>query len=100
MKYKVLIRKNATGEERFYSMDDIEWDESSEFWWTEGNFGCDCNRGSSFLRAGGPGPADDPHWNSADFECGDTAYTCLYAVLEDGTRIELDAPPERTSGDA
>lgn len=72
-------------------MDDVEWTDSSVFWWTEGNFGCDCNRGSSFLRAGGPGPADDPHWNNVDFDCGDTAYSVLYCELADGRRVPIDA---------
>lgn len=98
MKYSVLIRDNETGEARTYSMGDIEWDDSSEFWWTEGNFGCDCNRHLSFLRAGGPGPADDPHWNNADRACGETAYTVPYAVLEDGTQIVLDSPERRSGG--
>lgn len=40
MKYSVLIRQNATGIERLRHMDDIEWDDSSEYWWTEGNMGC------------------------------------------------------------
>jgi hypothetical protein len=90
MKYSVLIRNNATGEERTYAMDDVEWDDSSEYWWRGGNFGCDCNRHTSFLRAGGPGPADDPHWNDADHECGETAYSVPYATLADGTRVDID----------
>jgi hypothetical protein len=90
MKYSVLIRKNDTGEERTYRSDDVEWDDTTEFFWTEGNFACDCNRHLSFLRAGGPGPADDPHWNNAEHDCGDTAYAVPYATLEDGSRVELD----------
>lgn len=91
MKYSVLIRDNATGEERMYP-GDVDWDPdgSTVFYWTEGNAACDCNRYLSFLRAGGPGPANDPHWNRADRECGRSAYSVPYALLEDGTKIELD----------
>lgn len=85
MKYKVAIRKNSTGEIRLYDLGDIPWGESSEFWWTEGNMSCDCNRQWDFERAGGDPITEDP-----DPDCGDIKYSALYAELEDGTRIPLD----------
>jgi hypothetical protein len=102
MGYEVTIRKNDTGEVRRYAMD-FDWDkdegQTDLFWWTDGNFGCDCNRGSSFLRAGGPGPADDPHWNNVEFDCGHEGYTVLHAYLPDGRVIPIDAPADQSTGD-
>ena len=86
--YHVALRNNVTGETRLFRYD-MEWDDD-EFMWTEGNYGCDCNRHLAFLRAGGPGPADDPYWNNAERECGDSKYSALYAELPDGQRIGLD----------
>lgn len=92
MSYKVAIRDNATGEVRIGAYD-FEWFKedggTDDFWWTEGNMSCDCNRHLEFLRAGGPGPADDPHWNNVEHACGDGAYSVLYAELPDGKRIAL-----------
>lgn len=52
--YTVSITDTTTGETRERTYDDLgEWDEGSEYWWTDGNFGCDCNRGLEFGRAGG-----------------------------------------------
>jgi hypothetical protein len=50
MTYSVAIRKNETGEVRICEME-VPWGETSLFWWTEGNFGCDCNRELLFERA-------------------------------------------------
>lgn len=94
--YHVAIRDNRTGEVRLYR-EDMEWDEHDHFSWTENNYSCDCNRHLFFLRANGPGPADDPHWNNADRECGEELYTALYAELPTGERIELDLPSRRMS---
>ena len=81
--YKVLLRNNETGEERFVESTE-EWGESSKYLWTEGNFQCDCNRHLIFEMAAGVVPEDD------ECECGDERYTALYAELPDGTRYELD----------
>ena len=83
MAYQIYIRKNATGEVRVYSCPDLDWEEHSLGWWTEGNMGCDCNRHLCFERAGGREPA----WNEGS--CGETAYAALFAELADGSRIEL-----------
>ena len=90
MSYTVAIRNNSTGEIRLM-LEDLEWDESSRFWWTDGSFGCDCNRHLEFMRAGGPWPEDDPHWNDAEHECGDEAYSVLYVDLPSGERIQIDS---------
>lgn len=95
MHARVLIRHNPTGEERWYT---DEWsfnhpketrEESlflGEFVWTDGNFSCDCNRALLFARAEGQPDPDNR-------ECGDSEYTAVKAVLDDGTEVELDAPP-------
>src|SRR5690606_15034465 len=60
MQYRVCIRNTATGEERIESG---EWEHEVStilFHWLENNFSCDCNRHLQFLRAGGPGPENDP----------------------------------------
>lgn len=89
MTYKVAIRKNSTGEIRQY---EIEWDwfkdDSDDFyWWTQGNYQCDCNRELSFIRASGREVTDEEF---DAVQCTDGAYSALYAELPDGRRIELD----------
>lgn len=81
--YKVAIRKNETGEV-VMTEHDLEWTDGSEFWWTFGNMGCDCNRRLCFDRA--KGIEIDPE----AVECGETEYSALYAELEDGTKIPLE----------
>lgn len=90
MSYKVAIRKNSTGEVRISSYD-FEWYKSAEytdlFWWTEGNYGCDCNRHLEFERATGRVLEDH---EISDAKCGEDAYTCLWAELPSGERIVID----------
>ncbi len=94
MSYKIAIRKNATGEIRVYELERCDWDDASLFWLSrgQGNFGCDCNRELEFVRAGGPGPEDDPYWNELETECGHERFDILYAELPDGSRHEVDGP--------
>jgi hypothetical protein len=94
--YKVAIQKIETGEIR---MRDVEfpWDEASDYWWTEGNMGCDCNLELEWRRAGGVGPADDPNHNTAERECGNVVYRTLYALLPSGEKVELMGPADQTS---
>lgn len=82
MTYRVAIRKNETGEVRFYQ-DPSEWTESDYFYWTDGNAGCDCNRELFFERAAGN------EINLDAVKCSDDRFSCLYAELPDGRRIEL-----------
>jgi hypothetical protein len=87
MPYSVVIRKNETGETRTRHFTNLDWKEGSHFWWTAGNFGCDCNRHLEFERAGGR-PESDGLWDEA--ECSDGRYTVLHADLPDGRRILID----------
>lgn len=90
MKYVIVLRNNATGEERRYA-DGFDWDDEDvfTFMWTEGNYGCDCNRELFFGYAGGE------KRDLGTELCGSERYTALYAEREDGSRIELDAPGEK-----
>lgn len=83
--YSVLLRNNETGEERLIKYP-LQWDYSSHFLWTEGNYACDCNRHLFFDRAIGIEPIN--------VECGENKYSALYALLPDGTKHELDLSEE------
>jgi hypothetical protein len=65
--------------------EDLEWHDGSLWWWTEGNFGCDCNSEDEWLRAGGVAEKITP-----DNACGDKRFSVLYADLPDGTHIQID----------
>jgi hypothetical protein len=54
----------------------------SQIYWTEGNFGCDCNRGARFALAGGE---PDP-----DVVCGDTRFYVPAAYCSGGVVIPID----------
>lgn len=80
--YSVAIKNNATGEIRLCDQNH-EWNgEGSEFWWTEGNMSCDCNRHSEFERAGGNEHPDQ-------IECDDTKYSILYFIVN-GKKIKVN----------
>lgn len=83
--YKVLLRNNDTGEERWVNHE-LPWESHSHFMWTEGNYGCDCNRHLFFERAKGREPDDD------ECGCGETRYAAICAEMSDGTQHTLDAP--------
>ena len=69
---KITITKKRTGEAVSYEEDGMI-DDNVKFLWTEGNYGCDCNRGLFFHRAKGLPDTDNP--------CNEG----LYAVtLDDG----------------
>ncbi len=68
----VHIRRNADGVVRVYPFPEYGWDDdpdgASEFMWSDGNYGCDCNRSLFFARS--VGEDDDPNR-----VCGDTAFS-------------------------
>jgi hypothetical protein len=78
--YQVAIKNNSTGEIRLCSQD-LDWDESSFFWWTQGNMGCDCNRELEFYRARGV--------ELEEVWCGEGRYSVCF-VLVDGKKILLE----------
>jgi hypothetical protein len=69
----VKIRNNETGEIRdFYTdtiISDDEGFEWNDYWWSEGNASCDCNRGLFFEEANGK------KYEEIDTECGDGKYS-------------------------
>jgi hypothetical protein len=89
MSYVVRIRDTATGEERDCPMR-FDWFKpdggDDEFWWTEGNFSCDCNRELEFRRAAG----EDPDANSVECNVGSNRFKALHATLPDGRLIPID----------
>ena len=88
MAYDVVIRKTDTGEVRRCTMEDLDWfkDDGADdfYWWTEGNFGCDCNRERIFQRAANEEESENP-------ECGETRYVVERVILPNGLEIEIDA---------
>ena len=56
----------------------------ADYMYTDGNYGCDCNRHLFFEQALGNDPQEH-------FPCGDrVAYTIVYALDDDGFRTELN----------
>lgn len=45
--------------------DDVEWQDGVGYQWTDGNFGCDCNRSEFILR-------ENPDLELDPLECGET----------------------------
>lgn len=98
MAYKVHIIDTTTGEGRDHLLPELNWfhedGTGSEFLWTEGNFGCDCNRALEWIRASGREPTEE------EFDatpCGKGRYRVTHAELPDGRRVEIDGPTDRTS---
>jgi hypothetical protein len=60
----LYIRRNSDG-----AIHKSHWQDGGEFWWTEGNGACDCNRAIAF------GDVEDT-------TCGDSRYDLVHA---DGT---------------
>lgn len=95
--FNVAIRKNDTGEIRVYR-NDMAWQPDHSHWhWTEGNYGCDCNRHLFWQYADGVEP-ENADW---DHECGTLSFSVLYAELPNGERIPIDdvadsASPQRS----
>ena len=80
MRYSVEITKVETGEVRTISIP-FDWEEDYSLWlWTEGNYGCDCNRELFF---------DNKQPGYIPEKCGNTRFKAR-AILADGRQIELD----------
>lgn len=64
------ILNPETHEVRAYTDDSYDWEGDTralEFQWTDGNYGCDCNRSRFWLRAGG---ATEAEVDAAERPCG------------------------------
>jgi hypothetical protein len=75
--YRVLLQDLTTGEMRWYQPS-YPWHEASEFWWTEGNAGCNCNRALFFTKAAGEQIAEDIQYAA-----------CVDDAFPDGMRYKL-----------
>ncbi len=82
--YIIAIRQNSSGNVALCEQDSA-WDDDAEYWWTEGNMACDCNRAIQYDRANGV-IIDDV----MAYKCGDGQYSAVFAELEDGTKIILN----------
>lgn len=94
--YDVLIRNNETGEVRRYH-ENLEWHEWSLFWWTDGNFGCDCNRYAEFERAGG---RPESELMAERWKCGQSKFDVIKAIFPDGSEIEIDGDGVKSSNES
>lgn len=87
----VRLRRNADGKEvtigESYRADD--GCHGTVFYWTDGNFGCDCNRTLAFERACGNTPGLDDSG-----ECGDGRYTVM--SITDASGVIVYAGEEET----
>ena len=82
--YRVAIRNNKTQEVRMREID-MPWGEGSLFWWTDGNFGCGCNRELEWRRA----KEKSVELESGEY-CSNGRFSVLYAELSDGTIEKID----------
>ncbi len=76
MKYRTRIRSNISNTETWSGL--LEYNEASEYHWSQGNMGCDCNLEAYF--------DNEPQTGM----CGGTRYTTLYLEKENGSIISLD----------
>ena len=80
----VDIRKNATGEVRRVKEPKL-WRgdaDTPDFWWTDGNAGCDCNRELFFLRVKDEPEDDDDDDDDDGVECGHTKFSIRATTLD------------------
>ncbi len=89
---EISLRRNSDGIVRVlqasYSYCDDREEEVRliEFMWSEGNYGCDCNRYLFFERAGCHEPTDEE--SELHCNCGEDRYTVLCIVdMETGKTI-------------
>ena len=73
--FVVCIRRNADGVERVTEEKDYEY---SEWVWSEGNIGCDCNRHLFFIRAGGESEPEKPE----ELPCGSDKYSIPWIKVD------------------
>lgn len=95
MAYSVWIKDRRTQEIVRYECPELAWEEGSEFWWSEGNFGCDCNRHLCFMRAKGIEPrGGENRCDYADFPDGGR-FQVVSIKLPDGTEVYAEPfPPQ------
>lgn len=70
---KVLIRRNSDGRVVEYTGDACK--DTSVYQWTEGNYGCDCNRHIFFELSYDDNPDSDEEVEIEEIPCGETRYS-------------------------
>lgn len=86
----VRLRKTETGEVREYRTEECE--DGVGYQWTDGNYGCDCNRERFFLRAGGEEDVADEALH-AQGRCSTGRYVVESITKESGEVIYRDGAP-------
>lgn len=81
----VTIRRNADGVVRTLTMD-LPW-RGNDYWWSEGNASCDCNRPNWFREAGG-----EDHLEGHGICPGSGAYDIVSITIPDGTVVYGEDP--------
>ena len=81
--YDAVIVDRETGQSRLYRMN-LEWDteDPSTYWWREGNFSCDCNRGDCFHRSAGE--------EDVDYSCAGNRFSVPKLIFPDGSEQKID----------
>lgn len=79
--YTVTMKETATGEVRTFPAK-LPWGDGSNFWWSEGNYSCDCNRELEWREAGGL-----PRFPEIEGPCTEGRYVVLSINLPDGTQV-------------
>ncbi len=83
MRLVVQITNVATGQTRDYgSTVEPDWVENLPYLWSEGNYGCDCNRELFWHRAENEAEPDD-------LVCGDNERFTIGAATLDGKPFDL-----------
>lgn len=83
------LRRNSDGAERVFEQTyDVINPVDIEYHWTEGNYGCDCNRDIFFRTAEGLTQEDAFRESFGHVPCGNVLYRLMSAyVKETGQRI-------------
>ena len=82
----VTILRRSTGEMRTLRMEHAwKQNDGSCYWWSDGNFGCDCNRSDLFHGADAP---EDPECNGFNRN----EYVVLAITLDSGEVVYTETP--------
>lgn len=85
------VKRNSDNIARFYGSD-WEYERDGSFYiWEDGNYSCDCNRRSFFLRAA---DEEEPEENA----CGDGAFSVRLFDAQTGELVYQDGEPASWEG--
>jgi hypothetical protein len=90
MIYTATILDTATGERRVTKPQEWPDEEGALYWhWTDGNFGCDCNRALEFARAGGATEEQAWAFEKESGACGGKRFRVPHLTV-DGKQLDVD----------